>query len=327
MVSLDFRGELTGAEVEASDEYGHGTHVASIIAGAAPAVGGRGQRIRRHGAGRALISLKVLGEDGSGYVSDVLEAIEWTIANKDAIQDSRHQHLARSPASGSPIGRPDGQGRRAGRRSRTRRRGVGGQPRQARRRHADRRRDHLAGLHAGRVDGWRAQHARHGGAFGRHSRDVQLARPGGHAGGSCSRGRSSRTSSRRAMRSLRRLSRAARFGEIIRRRRMYGSERRVLHQAVRNQHVGGGCFRRGRSAPPGTAETTAARSEIRTADFRPVHQGIRTHRARRGKRKRRACCALVQGKGKPFSHGTSSVEKKSTLASSTSSTDQSGATE
>jgi serine protease AprX len=32
--------------------------------------------------GAGIISLKVLGADGSGYVSDVIEAIEWSIANK-----------------------------------------------------------------------------------------------------------------------------------------------------------------------------------------------------------------------------------------------------
>src|SRR5262245_23273189 len=64
-----------------SDAFGHGTHVAGIIAGSgAPSVtplysGGIAPDAR-------LVNVRVLGADGSGYVSDVIDGIEWVIAHK-----------------------------------------------------------------------------------------------------------------------------------------------------------------------------------------------------------------------------------------------------
>lgn len=62
------------------DEYGHGTHVAGIIAG-----NGFDSDGRRTGmAPRAsLIGLKVLDAEGHGYISDVIAAIDYAIAIKD----------------------------------------------------------------------------------------------------------------------------------------------------------------------------------------------------------------------------------------------------
>ena len=64
-----------------SDAYGHGTHVAGIIAGSATSVtslytGGIAPGVTK------LVNLRVLGADGSGYVSDVIDAIEWAISHK-----------------------------------------------------------------------------------------------------------------------------------------------------------------------------------------------------------------------------------------------------
>jgi serine protease AprX len=61
------------------DDYGHGTHVAGIIAGNGyDTFGARG------GVAPAahLVSLKVLNAQGSGYISDVIAALDWTTQNR-----------------------------------------------------------------------------------------------------------------------------------------------------------------------------------------------------------------------------------------------------
>lgn len=73
VASVDF----TDPKGKALDEWGHGTHVAGIIA-ASPA--NRRDDTRGVAPGAHLLNLKVLGADGSGYVADVIEAIEWTVA-------------------------------------------------------------------------------------------------------------------------------------------------------------------------------------------------------------------------------------------------------
>jgi serine protease AprX len=62
------------------DDYGHGTHVAGIIAGANT----KTTSLYNGGIapGANLINVRVLGADGSGYTSDVIAGIDWVIANK-----------------------------------------------------------------------------------------------------------------------------------------------------------------------------------------------------------------------------------------------------
>ena len=52
------------------DELGHGTHVAGII-------GGQDDNFQGVAPGAWIVSLKVLGADGSGRTSDVINAIDW----------------------------------------------------------------------------------------------------------------------------------------------------------------------------------------------------------------------------------------------------------
>jgi serine protease AprX len=75
LVTHDFTGG------DGVDRYGHGTHVAAIIAGQA----GKTADTRALGGiapGAYLLNLRVLGDDGSGMVSDVIEAIDWAIAHR-----------------------------------------------------------------------------------------------------------------------------------------------------------------------------------------------------------------------------------------------------
>jgi subtilisin family serine protease len=73
---------VTG-DPETTDAYGHGTHVAGIIAGNPAPASGVAPEYAGGIAPRAnLINVKVLGADGSGYTSDVIDGIEWVVANR-----------------------------------------------------------------------------------------------------------------------------------------------------------------------------------------------------------------------------------------------------
>jgi serine protease AprX len=63
-----------------ADAFGHGTHVAAIIAGLSTSTtplytGGIAP-------GAQLVNVRVLGADGSGLTSDVIDGLEWVISNK-----------------------------------------------------------------------------------------------------------------------------------------------------------------------------------------------------------------------------------------------------
>jgi serine protease AprX len=64
------------------DDYGHGTHVAGIIAG-----NGFDSDGARSGIAPAahLIVLKVLNGSGTGYISDVIAAIDYAVSQRDAL--------------------------------------------------------------------------------------------------------------------------------------------------------------------------------------------------------------------------------------------------
>ena len=64
------------------DPFGHGTHIAGLIGGSAAAAA----RVTPEYAGGSapgvhFVDVRVLGSNGSGYTSDVIAGIDWTIAN------------------------------------------------------------------------------------------------------------------------------------------------------------------------------------------------------------------------------------------------------
>jgi serine protease AprX len=66
-----------------TDTFGHGTHVAGIIAGNPPPVNGIAPEYAGGIApGASLINVRVLGADGSGLTSDVIAGIKWVVANR-----------------------------------------------------------------------------------------------------------------------------------------------------------------------------------------------------------------------------------------------------
>jgi serine protease AprX len=68
---------------QTTDAYGHGTHVAGIIAGnQAPANGVAPEYAGGIAPGAKLVNVRVLGADGSGLTSDVIEGIDWAVANR-----------------------------------------------------------------------------------------------------------------------------------------------------------------------------------------------------------------------------------------------------
>ena len=66
------------------DPYGHGTHIGAIIAGSSPYPQDSTWQTPFRGVapGANLISLRVIGADGTGKASDVIEAIHWAIKNR-----------------------------------------------------------------------------------------------------------------------------------------------------------------------------------------------------------------------------------------------------
>ena len=77
---VDFVNDNAGSP----DPFGHGTHVASLIAGSgAGSRNDAGASYIGMAPGAELVSLRVLGTDGYGLVSDVVRAIEWVVKNKD----------------------------------------------------------------------------------------------------------------------------------------------------------------------------------------------------------------------------------------------------
>ena len=175
----------------AYDDYGHGTHVAGIIAGTGYDSNGKHKGIA---PGAKLVGLKVMDRLGRGYISDVIAAIDYAISVK-ATYNIRVINL--SVAVGRVrvlLVRPADARRQARRRCGHRRRRLGRQPRTERAGSEAGRWHHFSWQRAVGADRWRVERAGHQHSQQRHDREIQLAvaRPG-------STSRPSRTSWRRAL--------------------------------------------------------------------------------------------------------------------------------
>jgi subtilisin family serine protease len=67
------------------DLFGHGSHVAGIVAGSGDAAKQKGYDLAGIAPGAHLIDLRVLDEYGRGNMSDVIAAVDYAIAQRDAL--------------------------------------------------------------------------------------------------------------------------------------------------------------------------------------------------------------------------------------------------
>jgi serine protease AprX len=74
--------DVVGGQNLPYDDYGHGTHVAGIIAGSGYDSAGKRTGIA---PGARLTVLKALDSNGNGYISDVIAALDYVVANKDEL--------------------------------------------------------------------------------------------------------------------------------------------------------------------------------------------------------------------------------------------------
>ncbi|WP_336207541.1 S8 family peptidase [Nonomuraea sp. LPB2021202275-12-8] len=90
------RRDFTG-ENAAGDPHGHGTHVAGTVAGTGAASEGRSKGVA---PGASIVDGRVLGGDGSGQLSWIIDGMEWAAADKRA--GIVNMSLG-SPDSGGPL--------------------------------------------------------------------------------------------------------------------------------------------------------------------------------------------------------------------------------
>jgi subtilisin family serine protease len=76
--------DFTGS-TDVVDRFGHGTHVAAIIAGSGAASGGHRRGVA---PGAQLVIGKVLGDDGSGSESQVIDGMQWAAARASVVNMS-----------------------------------------------------------------------------------------------------------------------------------------------------------------------------------------------------------------------------------------------
>jgi serine protease AprX len=71
--------DVINGRIEAYDDHGHGTHVSGIVAGDGAASHGFLKGVAPEAD---IVGVKVLGGDGSGEISGVVEGIQWAVENR-----------------------------------------------------------------------------------------------------------------------------------------------------------------------------------------------------------------------------------------------------
>ena len=155
------------------DRYGHGTHVAGIVAAAGSAT----TTTTGVAPGAHIINLKVLDAHGEGTAGDVIEAIDWAIEHRRRYRIRViNLSLGGTPMQSwrdDPLCQAVERALRAGLWSWC----VGGQSREDRGRHAGHRRRHRAGNVPARDHRGRAEHEGHACSVRRRGGELQLAGP------------------------------------------------------------------------------------------------------------------------------------------------------
>ncbi|MGZ6641302.1 MAG: S8 family serine peptidase [Solirubrobacteraceae bacterium] len=77
IIGPDFSTDSSDPDLAGLDAYGHGTHIAGIIAGNDPSTGFVGIAPGAH-----IVSVKVASADGSTTLADMLDAIAWVIEHR-----------------------------------------------------------------------------------------------------------------------------------------------------------------------------------------------------------------------------------------------------
>lgn len=74
--------DLVNGQPTPYDDFGHGTHVAGIVAGSGSGSAGSGYSVRGVAPGANLIGVKVLDANGAGRVSTAIAGIDWCVDNR-----------------------------------------------------------------------------------------------------------------------------------------------------------------------------------------------------------------------------------------------------
>lgn len=97
VAAVNFATDASGT----NDEFGHGTHIAGIIAGSAASFSPTTAYKTGIAPGAHLVNIRVLNRTGVGYTSDVIAGIQWVVANR-----TKHSIRVMNLSLGHPIVAP-----------------------------------------------------------------------------------------------------------------------------------------------------------------------------------------------------------------------------